>query len=102
MTDTAAKEQPEIPTNGAPANAPGLILPPPEIRELIEKTAPFIARNGPAFEEKIREKGKKHKRCIERLQLTNYRKIQPKVLFSQPLRRISQVLCFAITGVPLW
>jgi splicing factor 3A subunit 1 len=34
----------------------GTILPPPEARTLIEKTAGYVARNGMQFEEKIREK----------------------------------------------
>jgi len=33
----------------------GTILPPPESRRLIEKTAGYVARNGASFEEKIRE-----------------------------------------------
>ncbi|EPX74724.1 splicing factor Sap114 [Schizosaccharomyces octosporus yFS286] len=37
---------------GLPTN---LILPPPEIREIIDKSAGYVARNGLAFEEKIRQ-----------------------------------------------
>ncbi|EPY50843.1 splicing factor Sap114 [Schizosaccharomyces cryophilus OY26] len=37
---------------GLPTN---VILPPPEIREIIDKSAGYVARNGPAFEEKIRQ-----------------------------------------------
>ncbi|EEB09139.1 splicing factor Sap114 [Schizosaccharomyces japonicus yFS275] len=33
----------------------GIILPPPEIRDIIEKSAAYVARNGSAFEEKIRQ-----------------------------------------------
>ncbi|CAB16579.1 U2 snRNP-associated protein Sap114 [Schizosaccharomyces pombe] len=33
----------------------GVILPPPAIREIIDKSASYVARNGPAFEEKIRQ-----------------------------------------------
>ncbi|ORY76613.1 hypothetical protein BCR37DRAFT_371490 [Protomyces lactucae-debilis] len=38
------------------APSAGMILPPPEIRDLVEKTAPFVARNGATFEERLREK----------------------------------------------
>ncbi|KAJ3035287.1 splicing factor 3a, subunit 1 [Rhizophlyctis rosea] len=37
-------------------NAVGMIIPPPEIRTIVEKTADFVARNGAQFEERIREK----------------------------------------------
>ncbi|KAI8913279.1 putative pre-mRNA splicing factor [Gorgonomyces haynaldii] len=33
----------------------GLIIPPPEIRKIVDKTADYVARNGPEFEERIRE-----------------------------------------------
>jgi splicing factor 3A subunit 1 len=33
----------------------GLILPPPEIRSMVEKTASFVARNGENFEKKIQQ-----------------------------------------------
>lgn len=33
----------------------GLILPPPEIRSMVEKTASFVARNGENFEQKIKQ-----------------------------------------------
>lgn len=36
----------------------GVILPPPEIRGVIEKTAGYVARNGPGFEDRIRESEK--------------------------------------------
>ncbi|KAK4989484.1 SF3a splicing factor complex subunit [Elasticomyces elasticus] len=32
----------------------GVVLPPKEIRNIIEKTAGYVARNGPAFEERMR------------------------------------------------
>ena len=35
--------------------AVGLIVPPPEIRSIVEKTASFVARNGENFEHKIRQ-----------------------------------------------
>ncbi|KAG4301457.1 hypothetical protein PCANB_002218 [Pneumocystis canis] len=36
----------------------GMILPPLDIREIVEKTANYVSRNGIVFEEKIREKEK--------------------------------------------
>ncbi|CAF0974030.1 unnamed protein product [Brachionus calyciflorus] len=33
----------------------GIIYPPPEVRTIVDKTATFVARNGPEFEEKIRQ-----------------------------------------------
>lgn len=33
----------------------GLIVPPPEIRSIVEKTASFVARNGEQFEQKIKQ-----------------------------------------------
>lgn len=32
----------------------GIIYPPPEVRSIVDKTATFVARNGPEFEDKIR------------------------------------------------
>lgn len=32
----------------------GIIYPPPEVRNIVDKTANFVARNGPEFEERIR------------------------------------------------
>lgn len=34
----------------------GVVLPPKEIKGILEKTAGYVARNGPVFEERIREK----------------------------------------------
>ena len=34
----------------------GVVLPPREIRNVLEKTAGYVARNGPVFEDRIREK----------------------------------------------
>ncbi|ODQ50471.1 Surp module [Saitoella complicata NRRL Y-17804] len=34
---------------------PGVILPPPDIRDIVEKTATYVARSGPAFESRIRD-----------------------------------------------
>ena len=35
-----------------------LIVPPPEVRNVIDKTSSFVAKNGPAFEERIYDKEK--------------------------------------------
>ena len=32
-----------------------MIVPPPEIRSIVEKTASFVARNGEQFEQKIKQ-----------------------------------------------
>lgn len=37
---------------------PGVVLPPRDIRVVVEKTAGYVARNGPSFEVRIREKEK--------------------------------------------
>jgi len=41
----------------APAAKPviGIIYPPPEVRNIVDKTASFVARNGPEFETRIRQ-----------------------------------------------
>ena len=51
---TIAKEIPEV-MNKPPA---GVVLPPKDIRAIIEKTAGYVARNGNVFEDRIREKEK--------------------------------------------
>jgi len=33
----------------------GIIYPPPEVRNIVDKTASFVARNGPEFEARIRQ-----------------------------------------------
>ncbi|CAG5115571.1 unnamed protein product, partial [Candidula unifasciata] len=33
----------------------GIIYPPPEVRNIVDKTASFVARNGPEFENRIRQ-----------------------------------------------
>lgn len=33
----------------------GIIYPPPELRNIVDKTAGFVARNGPDFEARIRQ-----------------------------------------------
>uniref|UniRef100_A0A3Q3RTM5 Splicing factor 3a, subunit 1 n=1 Tax=Mastacembelus armatus TaxID=205130 RepID=A0A3Q3RTM5_9TELE len=47
--DAAAEE--------TPATKPivGIIYPPPEVRNIVDKTASFVARNGPEFEARIRQ-----------------------------------------------
>ena len=35
----------------------GLIIPPPEIRAVVDKTAQFVARNGKSFEQRILASG---------------------------------------------
>ena len=35
----------------------GTVLPPRNVREIIEKTAGYVARNGPSFEDKLRQNG---------------------------------------------
>merc|ERR1712142_198599 len=32
----------------------GIIYPPPEVRNIVDRTANFVARNGPEFEDRIR------------------------------------------------
>ncbi|XP_015120125.1 splicing factor 3A subunit 1 [Diachasma alloeum] len=41
----------------APSSQPivGIIYPPPEVRNIVDKTASFVARNGPEFESRIRQ-----------------------------------------------
>lgn len=36
-------------------NTIGIIYPPPEVRNIVDKTASFVARNGPEFENRIRQ-----------------------------------------------
>lgn len=42
---------------GPPTTQPvvGIIYPPPEVRNIVDKTASFVARNGPEFESRIRQ-----------------------------------------------
>ncbi|KAK7933855.1 hypothetical protein WMY93_004751 [Mugilogobius chulae] len=44
-------------TEETPATKPivGIIYPPPEVRNIVDKTASFVARNGPEFEARIRQ-----------------------------------------------
>uniref|UniRef100_A0A672JPN5 Splicing factor 3A subunit 1 n=1 Tax=Salarias fasciatus TaxID=181472 RepID=A0A672JPN5_SALFA len=45
------------PEKETPATKPivGIIYPPPEVRNIVDKTASFVARNGPEFEARIRQ-----------------------------------------------
>uniref|UniRef100_A0A8C3AEU9 Splicing factor 3A subunit 1 n=1 Tax=Cyclopterus lumpus TaxID=8103 RepID=A0A8C3AEU9_CYCLU len=47
----------EAPAEETPATKPivGIIYPPPEVRNIVDKTASFVARNGPEFEARIRQ-----------------------------------------------
>ncbi|XP_052872500.1 splicing factor 3A subunit 1 [Anopheles cruzii] len=46
-------EAPPPPTLSGPIV--GIIYPPPEVRNIVDKTASFVARNGPEFESRIRQ-----------------------------------------------
>jgi len=50
-------KQPEEVKEDTPATKPivGIIYPPPEVRNIVDKTASFVARNGPEFEARIRQ-----------------------------------------------
>ncbi|QQP40803.1 Spliceosome associated proteinlike [Caligus rogercresseyi] len=43
------------PTDDSSSNGVGIIYPPPEVRNIVDKTASFVARNGPDFEQKIKQ-----------------------------------------------
>ncbi|ROL41607.1 Splicing factor 3A subunit 1 [Anabarilius grahami] len=49
--------KPEDQKEETPATKPivGIIYPPPEVRNIVDKTASFVARNGPEFEARIRQ-----------------------------------------------
>lgn len=47
----APPEEPQAP----PPPVIGIIYPPPEVRNIVDKTASFVARNGPEFEARIRQ-----------------------------------------------
>ncbi|ETN66040.1 spliceosome associated protein [Anopheles darlingi] len=51
--ETAMPEAPPPPTLSGPIV--GIIYPPPEVRNIVDKTASFVARNGPEFESRIRQ-----------------------------------------------
>lgn len=50
-------KQPDEQKEETPATKPivGIIYPPPEVRNIVDKTASFVARNGPEFEARIRQ-----------------------------------------------
>ena len=59
MAPTAlADDSPAIPALPDEVNKPppGIVLPPRDIRAIVEKTAGYVTRNGAAFEDRIREK----------------------------------------------
>ena len=61
MAPSATKgDSPTIPAVPEEVSKPpaGVVLPPRDIRAIVEKTAGYVARNGPAFEDRIREKEK--------------------------------------------
>uniref|UniRef100_A0A4W4GPN6 Splicing factor 3A subunit 1 n=1 Tax=Electrophorus electricus TaxID=8005 RepID=A0A4W4GPN6_ELEEL len=49
--------KPDDQKDETPATKPivGIIYPPPEVRNIVDKTASFVARNGPEFEARIRQ-----------------------------------------------
>ncbi|XP_054265031.1 splicing factor 3A subunit 1 isoform X2 [Macrosteles quadrilineatus] len=46
---------PEEPAPPSSQPVVGIIYPPPEVRNIVDKTASFVARNGPEFESRIRQ-----------------------------------------------
>ncbi|CAF0939678.1 unnamed protein product [Adineta ricciae] len=61
-TGEGASTQPTTMTPTPPTFAPpsvkakiGIIYPPPEVRNIVDKTATFVAKNGPSFESKVKE-----------------------------------------------
>ena len=56
----AATDNPPTPVLPDEVSKPpaGVVLPPKDIRAIVEKTAGYVARNGAAFEDRIREKEK--------------------------------------------
>ena len=57
MPSLSATTDEAPPAAPAPATKPaiGIIYPPPEVRNIVDKTASFVARNGPEFETRIRQ-----------------------------------------------
>ncbi|XP_062398240.1 splicing factor 3A subunit 1 [Sardina pilchardus] len=51
------KPEEAVVKDDTPATKPivGIIYPPPEVRNIVDKTASFVARNGPEFEARIRQ-----------------------------------------------
>ena len=48
-----SKMPPAVAEEGTRAS--GIIYPPPEVRNIVDKTASFVARNGPEFELRIKQ-----------------------------------------------
>ncbi|CAG9809329.1 unnamed protein product [Chironomus riparius] len=57
MPVIASREAGQISSDGI-----GLIIPPPELRNIVDKTASFVSRNGKTFEKKILEKEENNKK----------------------------------------
>ncbi|XP_055618308.1 splicing factor 3A subunit 1 [Toxorhynchites rutilus septentrionalis] len=61
MTDVMSQPSPEPeeavekPAQTLSGPIVGIIYPPPEVRNIVDKTASFVARNGPEFESRIRQ-----------------------------------------------
>ncbi|KAF5273036.1 hypothetical protein FQR65_LT04778 [Abscondita terminalis] len=56
MTNGAPTTETPEESSSAPINpVVGIIYPPPEVRNIVDKTASFVARNGPEFEARIRQ-----------------------------------------------
>ncbi|XP_064485090.1 splicing factor 3A subunit 1-like [Ornithodoros turicata] len=51
--EEATEEAKQVPATPKPTI--GIIYPPPELRNIVDKTASFVARNGPEFEARIRQ-----------------------------------------------
>ncbi|KAK9485665.1 Pre-mRNA splicing factor PRP21 like protein-domain-containing protein [Lipomyces starkeyi] len=64
MSDSNAQRNSTAPqpSHGQISAPVGIIIPPPDIREIIEKTAGYVHRNGPAFETRIRDSEKNNTR----------------------------------------
>lgn len=60
MAPSATVDSPATPGLPDEVSKPpaGIVLPPRDIRAIVEKTAGYVARNGPAFEDRIRDKEK--------------------------------------------
>lgn len=58
MTDSHESSSEEVDVARAKqGKVTGVIIPPPEIRAVVDKTAQFVARNGKSFEKRILESG---------------------------------------------
>ncbi|TTQ23541.1 Splicing factor 3A subunit 1 [Bagarius yarrelli] len=57
ITQAEANNKADEQKEETPATKPivGIIYPPPEVRNIVDKTASFVARNGPEFEARIRQ-----------------------------------------------